>query len=126
MNISCLECRSVFRVDPAKVPATTVRARCSVCGGVITVTAGTSIEDEFSSNSSATSVARSNAAEKPGMSRAHQGLATAVVDTLAATQNVARTTTPASSIPAVATERRAPVPEPSIIAKPPLRTLEPG
>ncbi|MFL5563233.1 MAG: zinc-ribbon domain-containing protein, partial [Gemmatimonadaceae bacterium] len=37
MNIACPECRSVFRVDPAKVPAGGVRARCSVCGGVITV-----------------------------------------------------------------------------------------
>ena len=37
MNIACPECRSVFRVDPAKVPPGGVRARCSVCGGVITV-----------------------------------------------------------------------------------------
>ena len=37
MNIACPECRSVFRVDPAKIPAGGVRARCSVCGGVITV-----------------------------------------------------------------------------------------
>lgn len=41
MNVSCPECRSVFRVDPAKVPATGVRARCSVCGGVIAISGGT-------------------------------------------------------------------------------------
>ena len=41
MNVTCPECQSVFRVDPAKVPATGVRARCSVCGGVILVAAGT-------------------------------------------------------------------------------------
>src|SRR5688500_14767207 len=41
MTVSCPDCRSVFRVDPAKVPATGVRARCSVCGGVITIAAGT-------------------------------------------------------------------------------------
>lgn len=40
MTVSCPECRSVFRVDPAKVPATGVRARCSVCGGVIAVGGG--------------------------------------------------------------------------------------
>jgi predicted Zn finger-like uncharacterized protein len=41
MTVSCPECRSVFRVDPAKVPATGVRARCSVCGGVIAIGGGT-------------------------------------------------------------------------------------
>lgn len=37
MNVSCPECRSVFRVDPAKVPEAGVRARCSVCGGIISI-----------------------------------------------------------------------------------------
>jgi predicted Zn finger-like uncharacterized protein len=41
MTVSCPDCTSVFRVDPAKVPATGVRARCSVCGGVITLGGGT-------------------------------------------------------------------------------------
>jgi len=41
MTISCPDCRSVFRVDPAKVPATGVRARCSVCGGILMVSGGT-------------------------------------------------------------------------------------
>jgi predicted Zn finger-like uncharacterized protein len=41
MTVSCPECGSVFRVDPAKVPATGVRARCSVCGGVIALGGGT-------------------------------------------------------------------------------------
>ncbi|MBM3908784.1 MAG: zinc-ribbon domain-containing protein, partial [Gemmatimonadetes bacterium] len=39
MNVSCPECRSVFRVDPSKVPTVGVRARCSVCGGVISIAA---------------------------------------------------------------------------------------
>ena len=47
MNVSCPECRSVFRVDPTRIPATGVRARCSVCGGVIILGAGSSIEEEF-------------------------------------------------------------------------------
>jgi predicted Zn finger-like uncharacterized protein len=37
MNVTCPECRSIFRVDPAKVPASGVRARCSVCGGIFPV-----------------------------------------------------------------------------------------
>ncbi len=41
MTVSCPDCKSVFRVDPAKVPATGVRARCSVCGGVIAISGGT-------------------------------------------------------------------------------------
>ena len=41
MNVSCPDCRSIFRVDPAKVPSTGVRARCSVCSGVISIPAPT-------------------------------------------------------------------------------------
>lgn len=37
MNARCPKCETVFRVDPAKVPARGVRARCSVCGGVFFV-----------------------------------------------------------------------------------------
>jgi predicted Zn finger-like uncharacterized protein len=39
VNVTCPDCRSIFRVDPAKVPLGGVRARCSVCGGVIPVSA---------------------------------------------------------------------------------------
>lgn len=41
MTVTCPECQSVFRVDPTKVPATGVRARCSVCGGIIAIAGGT-------------------------------------------------------------------------------------
>lgn len=37
MNVTCPQCATVFRVDPAKVPERGVRARCSVCGGLIAV-----------------------------------------------------------------------------------------
>ncbi len=37
MNVTCPNCATVFRVDPAKVPEKGVRARCSVCGGLIAV-----------------------------------------------------------------------------------------
>ena len=49
MNVSCPECRSVFRVDPDKVPRVGVRARCSVCGGVIIVGGAGAIDEEFGS-----------------------------------------------------------------------------
>lgn len=35
MNVSCPECGSIFRVDPAKIPEGGARARCSICGGII-------------------------------------------------------------------------------------------
>ncbi len=37
MNVSCPHCSTVYRIDPAKVPAGGVRARCSRCSGVIPV-----------------------------------------------------------------------------------------
>ncbi len=37
MNVSCPQCSTVYRVDPAKVPEGGVRARCSTCSGVIAV-----------------------------------------------------------------------------------------
>lgn len=37
MNVSCPQCKTVFRLDPDKVPTDGVRARCSVCGGVFEV-----------------------------------------------------------------------------------------
>jgi predicted Zn finger-like uncharacterized protein len=39
VNVTCPDCRSIFRIDPAKVPTAGVRARCSVCGGVFAVSA---------------------------------------------------------------------------------------
>ncbi len=39
MNVTCADCASIFRVDPARVPRAGVRARCSVCGAIIAVAA---------------------------------------------------------------------------------------
>lgn len=39
MNVSCPQCRTVFRVNPAKVPEEGVRARCAICGSTFEVTA---------------------------------------------------------------------------------------
>ena len=38
MNVSCPNCATVYRVDPAKVPEVGVRARCAVCSAVFAVT----------------------------------------------------------------------------------------
>src|SRR5438128_878953 len=37
MNVTCPSCEPVYRVDPAKVPAGGVRARCAVCSNVFAV-----------------------------------------------------------------------------------------
>ncbi len=37
MNVTCPQCATIFRVDPAKVPEEGVRARCSVCSALIAV-----------------------------------------------------------------------------------------
>jgi len=47
MNVSCPECHSVFRVDPAKVTGAHLRARCSICGGLIPVGASIRWAEDF-------------------------------------------------------------------------------
>src|SRR5207245_1578511 len=37
VNVTCPSCETVYRVDPAKVPAGGVRARCAVCSTVFGV-----------------------------------------------------------------------------------------
>ena len=37
MNVTCPNCATVYRVDPAKVPTAGVRARCNVCSAVFAV-----------------------------------------------------------------------------------------
>ena len=107
MNVSCPECRSVFRVDPAKVPPTAVRARCSVCGGVITISSGASLDDEFSSNSFATvgTARTAGVSERAAAARGNAGFAAAVMDGFAA--------------PPIATRDVAPPPSPAPTASAP-------
>ncbi|MEP7382456.1 MAG: zinc-ribbon domain-containing protein [Gemmatimonadota bacterium] len=50
MNVSCPECHSVFRVDPAKVTGANLRARCSICAGLIPVGASVRWADDFPSS----------------------------------------------------------------------------
>ena len=37
MNVTCPNCATVYRVDPAKVPEAGVRARCSICSAIFAV-----------------------------------------------------------------------------------------
>jgi predicted Zn finger-like uncharacterized protein len=37
MNVTCPNCATIYRVDPAKVPESGVRARCAVCNAVFPV-----------------------------------------------------------------------------------------
>jgi len=37
MNVTCPNCATIYRVDPAKVPESGVRARCNVCSAVFAV-----------------------------------------------------------------------------------------
>jgi len=37
VNVTCPSCETVYRVDPVKVPAGGLRARCSVCSSVFTL-----------------------------------------------------------------------------------------
>ena len=37
MNVTCPNCATIYRVDPAKVPEAGVRARCAVCSAVFAV-----------------------------------------------------------------------------------------
>jgi predicted Zn finger-like uncharacterized protein len=39
MNVTCPQCASVFRVDPAKIPEQGIRAQCSACPGIISISA---------------------------------------------------------------------------------------
>jgi predicted Zn finger-like uncharacterized protein len=39
MNAQCTHCNTIFRVDPSKVPAGGVRARCSICRNVFEIRA---------------------------------------------------------------------------------------
>ncbi|MBW8772839.1 MAG: zinc-ribbon domain-containing protein, partial [Gemmatimonadetes bacterium] len=37
MNVACPTCATTYRVDPAKIPASGVRARCQVCAAVFPI-----------------------------------------------------------------------------------------
>ena len=73
MNVSCPDCRSVFRVDPAKVPPAGVRARCSVCSGIISIPAPTGTSTPSGSSPRVTPAAETPAQARPRSTPAAQG-----------------------------------------------------
>lgn len=68
MNVTCPECSSVFRVDPAKIPLAGVRARCSVCGGVIAIGERGRIDDDFTASAPAAHVTQTPARQRSSIS----------------------------------------------------------
>ena len=108
MNVSCPECQSVFRVDPSRVPGPGVRARCSVCGGIIPITAARSWTDDFATPHDAASLTtQSRPAPRPG-----SGTTSAVADRAdsgaSSTATVGGTLTPPTGMPRTATPTRVP------------------
>ena len=99
MNVSCPECRSVFRLDPAKITSVSMRARCSVCGGLIPVGAAVSWGDDLQVPAGAGS-------SRPGLAGTPVGVKPIV----------ARGRTPAPPVPANAWPP--PVPRASTAASP--------
>ena len=97
MNVSCPECRTVYRVDPAKVIGANVRARCSACGGVIAVSDHVRWGDDFPDARLAPVTPRARAPETSPRSSLGATAAPAVG-------------TPGSTTPAAAPEAMAPAP----------------
>jgi predicted Zn finger-like uncharacterized protein len=64
MNVQCTSCKTVFRVDPRKVPAGGVRARCSICRSVFAV-AGAEAGGAAAASSSAPSASTASPAPQP-------------------------------------------------------------
>jgi len=73
MNVSCPDCRSVFRVDPAKVPPTGVKARCSVCSGIISIPGPTSTGTPSGSSPRVTPATENPAPQRPRATPETQG-----------------------------------------------------
>ena len=69
MNVTCPECSSVFRVDPAKIPLAGVRARCSVCGGVIAIGERGRIDEDFTASTPAAAGRDAGAPASVGIAR---------------------------------------------------------
>ncbi len=106
MNVSCPQCKTVFRVDPRKVPAEGVRARCSVCGGVF----------EIVSEGRQAAVAAQPAAAAPGPAAAPPPPLPAIPEAPAVPSPPAPEPTPQ---PAFATPPPPPPPPPSAEAEAP-------
>ncbi|MGQ0639400.1 MAG: zinc-ribbon domain-containing protein [Gemmatimonadaceae bacterium] len=114
MNVACPECRSVFRVDPAKVVGVNLRARCAVCGGIIPVGASVRWADDFGVSTAAAFVRQPDAVRPPASAPRPAARET----TPAAAANVIeRPVAPAPAVPKVAASA-APITDVSAPARP--------
>src|SRR5690349_10000031 len=105
MNVSCPECQTVFRVDPARVPGPGVRARCSVCGGIIPITAARSWTDDFATPHDAASL---TAAKHPGALVGAPPSSSPTVGARPVMADSGPRVTPPSGVPRSATPARVP------------------
>ena len=105
MNVQCTSCKTVFRVDPRKVPAGGVRARCSICRAVFDVPAP-----------------QAEAAPAPAQARPAAAAPTSAPaptpSSTASTAVPAPSPTPASASAAAPTPPPAPVPQPAAAPTP--------
>lgn len=127
MNVACPECRSVFRVDPAKVVGVNLRARCAVCGGIIPVGASVRWSDDFGASAAASHVRQPEQPRAPAVPTAVPAAlssamesATAVMDRTAGTTAPAR---PRVAVPTAPAADLAAVARPAPTAAPPTLPL---
>lgn len=127
MTVNCPDCKSVFRVDPAKVPATGVRARCSVCGGIIAIAAGT-LPVSVTPSAASLAVTAGRPTPVSPVSTPTPSAASASLPSVPPAPAYAppMRRTPAFSTPAIAsaavTDRAPAPPPPAVIAVPPRAT----
>ena len=100
MNVQCTSCKTVFRVDPAKVPAGGVRARCSICRAVFEVSAPSADGSAASASAAPVATPAPSPAPVPAAAPVAAPAATpaptpAVAETRAPTPAPVRTETPA-------------------------------
>ena len=123
----------MFRVDPSKVSSAGVRARCSVCGGVITIGAGTSIDEDFESGSTPVARPTSPVAEGHRTVQTPSRPSTPVSSPMASAPTPVRAPTPVSAPAAVVaatpvgsrTVDTSPVPAPVVSSAAPTRQTPP-
>lgn len=112
MNVTCADCASIFRVDPAKVPDAGVLARCAVCGAVLTVRVeSASPTSEPALATGATPAAPSQlspAVEAPAAATPERGQEVAPTPARPSPRIAPRAATPAAAPATIAPESRAP------------------
>ena len=122
MNVQCTSCKTVFRVDPRKVPAGGTRARCSICRAVFEVPAPSADGNAAAAQSPAAPVAAaSTTPASPPAPVVSPAAAPAVSAPSPATAE-----TPAATRPAPATAPERPAPAAALRAPSPFGATDPA